>query len=74
MKRQTSITLSSDLLAKVDQLAGSKHSRSAVIEHILRLHFRHKSRRKVYAHDLERTNAAAARLNLEAEDVLTYQA
>jgi metal-responsive CopG/Arc/MetJ family transcriptional regulator len=73
MKRQTSITLSSDLLAKVDQLAGSKHSRSAVIEHILRLHFRRESLRKIHAHDIERINAAVARLNSEAEDVLAYQ-
>jgi metal-responsive CopG/Arc/MetJ family transcriptional regulator len=74
MKRKTSITLSSDVLAKVDRMAGSKHSRSAVIEHILRLHFRERSRRKIHARDLERINASAARLNSEAEDVLTYQA
>ena len=74
MKRKTSITLSSDVLAKVDRLAGSKHSRSAVIEHILRLHFRERSRREIHAHDLQRFNAAAARLNSEAEVVLTYQA
>jgi metal-responsive CopG/Arc/MetJ family transcriptional regulator len=73
MKRKTSITLSSDVLAKIDRLAGSKLSRSAVIEHILRLHFRQKSRRKIHARDLRRINAAAARLNSEAEDVLTYQ-
>jgi metal-responsive CopG/Arc/MetJ family transcriptional regulator len=73
MKRKTSITLSSDVLAKVDRLTESKHSRSAVIEHILRLHFRRSSHRKIHARDLGRINAAAARLNAEAEDVLTYQ-
>ena len=74
MKRKISITLSSDLLAKVDRLAGAKHSRSAVIEHVLRLYFRRGSHRKIHARDLGRINAAAARLNAEAEDVLTYQA
>jgi metal-responsive CopG/Arc/MetJ family transcriptional regulator len=74
MKERTTITLSSDVLAKVDRLAGTKHARSAVIEHILRLHFRERSRRKIHARDLGRINAAAARLNAEAQDVLTYQA
>jgi len=74
MKRKTSITLSPDVLAKVDRLAGSKYSRSAVIEHILRLHIRQRSRKKIHACDLERINAAADLLNSEAEDVLTYQA
>jgi metal-responsive CopG/Arc/MetJ family transcriptional regulator len=73
MKERTSITLSSDVLARVDRLAGSKHSRSAVIEHILQVHFLQRSRGKIHARDLERINAAAVRLNSEAEDVLTYQ-
>jgi metal-responsive CopG/Arc/MetJ family transcriptional regulator len=74
MKAKTSITLSSDVLAKVDHLAGSKLSRSALIESILRAYFRERARRKTHARDLERINAAAGRLNSEAEDVLTYQA
>ncbi len=73
MKEKTSITLSSDLLTKVDRLAGSKLSRSAFIEQVLRNYFRDRSRRKMHAHDLERINAAANRLNSEAEDVLEYQ-
>jgi metal-responsive CopG/Arc/MetJ family transcriptional regulator len=74
MKEKTSITLSSDVLAKVDQLAGSKVSRSAFIESVLRIYFRERARKKTHARDLERINAAADRLNAEAEDVLTYQA
>jgi hypothetical protein len=74
MKKTTSLTLSPDLLAKVDCLAGSKYSRSAVIERILRLHFRQRLCRKIHARDLRRINAAAVRLNAEAQDVLTYQA
>jgi hypothetical protein len=74
MHERISLTPSSGVLANVDRLASSKLSRSEVIERILRLHFRQRSRRKVHVRDLERVNAAATRLNLEAEDVLTYQA
>jgi metal-responsive CopG/Arc/MetJ family transcriptional regulator len=73
MKEKTSITLSSDVLAKVDRLAGSKRSRSAIIEQILRHFFRERARRKINARDLELLNAAADRLNAEAQDVLQYQ-
>jgi metal-responsive CopG/Arc/MetJ family transcriptional regulator len=74
MKEKTSITLSPDLLAKVDSLAGTKLSRSAVIEHVLRGYFRERARKRIHARDLDRLNAAADRLNEEAEDVLSYQA
>jgi metal-responsive CopG/Arc/MetJ family transcriptional regulator len=73
MKEKTSITLSADVLAQVDHLAGSKQSRSAVIEQVLRSFFREHSRRKMNARDLERINAAADRLNAEAAEVLEYQ-
>jgi metal-responsive CopG/Arc/MetJ family transcriptional regulator len=72
MKVRMSITLCSEVLAKVDHLAGSKVSRSETIERVLRLHFRQRSRRQMHVRDLKRINAAAARLNSEAEDVLTY--
>lgn len=74
MKEKTSISLSSDLLAKIDHLAGSKVSRSALIEHVLRNYFRERTRRKTHARDLQRINAAADRLNSEAAEVLKYQA
>jgi metal-responsive CopG/Arc/MetJ family transcriptional regulator len=74
MKEKTSITLSSEVLAKVDHQAGSKVSRSAFIERVLRLYFRERARKKIHARDLERINAAADRLNAEAEDAITYQA
>jgi metal-responsive CopG/Arc/MetJ family transcriptional regulator len=73
MKEKTSITLSSDILARVDDLAGSELSRSALIEQVLRNYFRERARKKVQARDLERINAAADRLNSEAADVLEYQ-
>lgn len=74
MKEKTSITLSSEILAQVDHVAGARVSRSAFIEGVLRLYFRERARKKIHARDLQRINAAAERLNSEAEDVLAYQA
>ncbi len=74
MKEKTSITLSGDVLAAVDRLAGSRHSRSAFIERVLRNFLLEPTRAAVQARDLERINAAAQRLNAEAADVMEYQA
>lgn len=73
MKEKTSITLSKDVLARIDRLAGSRLSRSSFIERVLRHYFREHARKSLQARDLRRINAAAARLNREAEDVLEYQ-
>jgi metal-responsive CopG/Arc/MetJ family transcriptional regulator len=74
MKRKISITPSSDLLAKVDKLADSKQRRSLFIERVLRNYFRERDRREMHARDLKRINRAAARLNTEVDEVLSYQA
>ncbi len=74
MKEKTSITLSADLLAKIDRSIGTKISRSAFIELVLRRHFLNRNRARLHARDLELINAAADRLNAEVADVLTYQA
>jgi metal-responsive CopG/Arc/MetJ family transcriptional regulator len=73
MKEKTSITLSKDVLAGIDRLAGSRHSRSAFIERVLRKYLRERARNAAHARDLARINHAAAKLNAEAMDVLTYQ-
>jgi metal-responsive CopG/Arc/MetJ family transcriptional regulator len=73
MKEKTSITLSSDVLARIDRLAGSKQSRSAFIERVLRRYLQDRARALVEARDLMRINAAFDRLNSEASDVLDYQ-
>jgi len=73
MKEKTSITLSGEVLAAIDRIAGSKQSRSAFIEHVLREFLRQRTRAAVQARDLERINAAAQRLNAEASDVMEYQ-
>jgi metal-responsive CopG/Arc/MetJ family transcriptional regulator len=74
MKEKTSITLSPEVLKGVDRLAGSKRSRSAVIESVLRVYLRQRERDLINARDLEILNRAADRLNAEAEDVLKDQA
>ncbi|HEV8382748.1 MAG TPA: hypothetical protein VGQ29_14260 [Gemmatimonadales bacterium] len=74
MKEKTSITLSREVLQELTRHAGSGQSRSAYIERVLRRHFRRKARAAAQARDIERINAAAGRLNAEAEDVLEYQA
>ncbi len=74
MKEKTSVTLSKDVLKDVDRLAGSKYSRSAFIERVLRRYLRERARAALEARDLERLNGAADRLNREAAEVLEYQA
>lgn len=74
MKAKTSVTLSRDVLTKVDRLAGRNGSRSAAIERVLRLYFRRRERELINARDLEILNRAADRLNAEVMDVLKDQA
>jgi len=74
MKAKTSVTLSKDLLIAIDRLAGSKSSRSAVIERAVRSYLKERERAFIYAHDLEILNRAADRLNADAEATLEYQA
>lgn len=74
MKEKTSITLSREVLAGIDRLAGSRHSRSAIIERAVRNYLKQRERASIYARDLEILNRAADRLNAEAEDTLDYQA
>ncbi|MGA2695413.1 MAG: ribbon-helix-helix domain-containing protein [Terriglobales bacterium] len=74
MKEKTSITLSQDVLARIDKLAGSTSSRSAFIEAVLRDYLKKRARAAIEARDLALINANAGKLNAEAEDALQYQA
>ena len=74
MKEKTSITLSREVLAGIDRAAGSRQSRSAFIETVLRQYLRQKARTQRDARDVEIINRNAERLNAEAEDTLRYQA
>jgi metal-responsive CopG/Arc/MetJ family transcriptional regulator len=73
MKAKTSITLSEDVLETIDRLIGSKDSRSAFIERVLRRYLRDHANRTLEKCDLTRINKAADRLNLEAAEVLDSQ-
>lgn len=74
MKQKTSITLESDILAEIDRSAGSKASRSAFIENVLRQYFRSKVREAINTRDLELINAHVAYLTREARELDDYQA
>jgi metal-responsive CopG/Arc/MetJ family transcriptional regulator len=74
VKGRISITLSRDVLAGIDRLAGSKHSRSVVIERVLRRYPREQAGPAIQARDLELINAALDSLNPEAADVLGFPA
>jgi predicted transcriptional regulator len=63
MKKKISITLSSKVLARLDRLAGSKRSRSVVIERAIRNELRQQDSAINDAADLELINAAADQLN-----------
>ena len=73
MKGKTSVTLSRDVLAGIDRLAGSKYSRSALIDHVLRQYLKNRAKAAIQRRDLELINASSDELNAEAEDALDYQ-
>jgi metal-responsive CopG/Arc/MetJ family transcriptional regulator len=73
MKVKTSITLSEEVVAAVDQLAGASRNRSGVIETALRRYLAQVKRDEQDRRDLEIINRRADRLNREAEDVLAFQ-
>jgi metal-responsive CopG/Arc/MetJ family transcriptional regulator len=74
MKEKTSITLSKEVLTGIDRIAGSKQTRSALIESVLREHLQAKARAERDARDAEIINRNAKRLNRDAEDGLELQA
>ena len=74
MKEKTSVTLSSEVLAGIDRIAGSKQSRSAFIETVLQQYLRQRARAQRDARDVEIINRNAERLNRDAEDGLEDQA
>lgn len=74
MKQKTSITLSSDVLDEVDRCAGSKASRSAFIEGVLRGYFEAKVREAINVRDLALINAHVDYLARQSEELDAYQA
>ena len=73
MKVKTSITLSPAAIEAIDEIAGTRSSRSRVIEQAVAEFVATHRRRERDAKDLEILNRSAERLNRETEDVLRYQ-
>ena len=74
MKIKTSITLSEELLHRIDEVYGEQKNRSELIEEALRDYIQKQEKLKRDLDDLAILNKRAGRLNKEAEDVLSYQA
>jgi metal-responsive CopG/Arc/MetJ family transcriptional regulator len=73
MKSKTSLTLSEDLVASIDKLAGSKVSRSAFVENILREFVDRRTQARKGARAVAAINRHAVQLNSEMSDALTFQ-
>lgn len=73
MKTKTSITLSEELLYRLDRLIGPGGNRSAVMEEALSAYLTDRERRRRDALDRKILEADARRLTREARDVLGYQ-
>jgi metal-responsive CopG/Arc/MetJ family transcriptional regulator len=74
MKVKTSLTLSQDLVERLDQLAPAYISRSSFIEHILRDYVEGHAQARREAREVAQMNRHAAELNKEMKDVLAFQA
>jgi len=74
MKVKTSLTLSEDLLAVLDRMAGPDNSRSAFIEKILRDFLAQREKAQRLALDVAAINQHAGKLNAEMNDALSFQA
>jgi metal-responsive CopG/Arc/MetJ family transcriptional regulator len=73
MKIKTSVTLSKDVIALIDQHAEGESNRSAFIELAVRTYLQILKRKKRDQDDLRTINRLSGKLNKEAEDVLSYQ-
>ncbi|MCK5056271.1 MAG: hypothetical protein KAT34_06425 [Candidatus Aminicenantes bacterium] len=73
MKIKTSITLSEGLLKEIDEILETPGSRSIFIEKAIKDYIERNKRKTRDCSDLELINNYAADLNIEAEDVLSYQ-
>jgi metal-responsive CopG/Arc/MetJ family transcriptional regulator len=74
MKQKTSLTLSEDLLAKLDRMAGPDVSRSSFVEKILRDFVEGRAQARRAAREAAAINRHAAKLNAEMKDALSFQA
>ena len=73
MKTKTSITLSEELLEKIDRIVKGHSNRSVFIEQAVRHYIISKERERRNKADLEILNKHADTLNMEARDAISYQ-
>lgn len=73
MKIKTSITISEELLERINQLLDKQKNRSEFIEKAVWDFIRRQKQRRRDLNDLDILNKKADELNREAEDVLSYQ-
>lgn len=71
---KTSVSLSRDIIALIDQHADGERNRSAFIELAVRTYLETIRRNRRDHDDIRTINRLSARLNREARDVLGYQA
>jgi metal-responsive CopG/Arc/MetJ family transcriptional regulator len=74
MKMKTSLSLSEELVATLDRLAGPKVSRSAFVEQILRDFVEGRAQARRDAREIAAIDRHAANLNAEMKDALSFQA
>jgi metal-responsive CopG/Arc/MetJ family transcriptional regulator len=73
MKVKTSISISEDLIRRIDEFSGGQNNRSEVIQRALRDYLDRQARLKRDLQDLVILNRKMGKLNREAADVLSYQ-
>jgi metal-responsive CopG/Arc/MetJ family transcriptional regulator len=73
VKIKTSVTLSEELIQQIDALSSQYGTRSALIEQAVRDFLAAQAQRTRDMQDLEILNRRAETLNVEAEDVFSYQ-
>jgi metal-responsive CopG/Arc/MetJ family transcriptional regulator len=74
MKKKVTITLSAELLAKIDRHIHGRCSRSAFVECVLWKYFKARAREAVNTRDLELINAHSEYLAQETRDLDQFQA
>jgi metal-responsive CopG/Arc/MetJ family transcriptional regulator len=74
MKIKTSLSLSEELVARLDRLAGPNVSRSAFVEQILREFVEGRAQARRDAREAAAINRHAEQLNAEMADALSFQA
>ena len=73
MKKKTSITLSEEILTRIDQNLAGKYNRSSFIEMAVRTYLELLDCNRRDQRDLEIIDRISDKLNSEAMDVLRYQ-